>query len=149
LADQAAGNEKQAVENIALVLARAEREGYVRLFIDEGAPMAALLYEVATRTTTDVRGYADRLLAAYYQEQSERPITPAKTLQGNSLIQPLSERELEVLRLIAAGYSNKKVADQLVVAVGTVKRHTANIFNKVGAENRTEAVAKARELGIL
>jgi LuxR family maltose regulon positive regulatory protein len=88
-------------------------------------------------------------LAAYYQEPTERSIALAKTLQGSALIQPLSKRELQVLRLIAAGYSNKKVADQLVIAIGTVKRHTANIFNKLGVENRTEAVAKARGLGIL
>jgi LuxR family maltose regulon positive regulatory protein len=149
LADQAAGKEKQAVEKIVLVLARAEQEGYVRLFIDEGAPMAILLYKVATQTKPDIRNYAERLLAAYYQEQAERPVTLVKALPGDALIEPLSKREVEVLRLIAEGCPNKEIAAQLVISIGTVKRHALNIFTKLDVKNRTEAVARARELNML
>jgi LuxR family maltose regulon positive regulatory protein len=149
LADQAAGKEKQAVEKIVLVLAQAEQEGYVRLFIDEGAPMAILLYKVATQTKPDIRNYAERLLAAYYQEQAERPVTLVKALPGDALIEPLSKREVEVLRLIAEGCPNKEIAAQLVISIGTVKRHALNIFTKLDVKNRTEAVARARELNML
>lgn len=75
--------------------------------------------------------------------------TSTNQFARQSLIAPLSERELEVMALIAAGYSNKEIADELVIAIGTVKRHTVNIFNKLDVKNRTEAVAKARELGLL
>lgn len=146
---QAAGNEAQAVEELSRVLTQAEPEGHVRLFLDEGAPMAKLLCKVSTRTTTDIRAYAARLLAAYYKEQAERPVPLAKALQGEPLIEPLSERELEVLRLMAAGCSNREIAGELVIAIGTAKRHTANIFDKLHVRNRTEAVAKARQLGFV
>jgi LuxR family maltose regulon positive regulatory protein len=111
--------------------------------------MAKLLCKVSTRTTTDIRAYAAILLAAYYKEQAEQPVPLAKALQGELLIEPLSERELEVLRLMAAGCSNQGIADHLVIAIGTAKRHTANIFDKLDVRNRTEAVTKARQLGLL
>jgi LuxR family maltose regulon positive regulatory protein len=149
LVDQAAGTDARAVEALSRVLARAEPEGYVRLFLDEGAPMAKLLHKVSTRTTTGRHAYAARSLAAYYQEQSEQPVPVAKALPGEALIEPLSGRELEVLHLMADGRSNKEIANELVIAIGTVKRHTANIFDKLGVRNRTEAVAKARQLGLL
>jgi len=149
LNDQAAGKEKRAVEKLALVLARAEPEGYVRLFIDEGAPIAKLLYKVSTQTKTDLHVYAERLLAAYYQEQAERSALLAKTLQVDALIEPLSGRELEVLRLVAAGKSNLEIATDLVLAVGTVKKHLNTIFGKLNVNSRTLAIARARELDLL
>jgi len=82
-------------------------------------------------------------------EQAERPVPLAKTLQGGALIKPLSERELEVLRLVAAGKANLEIAAELVIAIGTVKRHAVNIFTKLDVKNRTEAVTKARQLGLL
>jgi len=89
------------------------------------------------------------LIAAYCQDEAEQPVPPAKTSQGDILIEPLSERELEVLRLMAAGCSNREIAGELVIAIGTAKRHTANIFDKLHVRNRTEAVAKARQLGFV
>ncbi len=148
LADQAAGEDTQAIEILTQVLLQAEEEGYVRLFLDEGAPMAKLLYKISAQTTDGVRDYAVKLLAAYYQEQSEHPPL-AKTLRGDLLIEPLSERELEVLRLVAAGKSNLEIAADLVLAVGTVKKHLNTIFGKLNVNSRTLAIARARELNLI
>ena len=111
--------------------------------------MAKLLSRVSTRTTTGIGACAARLLAAYCREHPEQPVPVAKALPGEALIEPLSGRELEVLHLMAAGRSNKEIANELVIAIGTVKRHTANIFDKLDVRNRTEAVTKARQLGLL
>jgi LuxR family maltose regulon positive regulatory protein len=111
--------------------------------------MEALLKIAITKWKDhDLLAYARRLLAAFYQGEAERPVPP-KTLPGGPLIEPLSERELEVLHLVAAGCSNREIANELVIAIGTVKRHTATIFDKLDVRNRTEAVAKARQLGLL
>jgi LuxR family maltose regulon positive regulatory protein len=149
LADHAAGKDVQAVEELIQVLAGAESEGYVRLFIDEGAPMARLLHQVTTRTTSRMHDYAEALMTAYLHEEAEGPARQAKPLPGDELIKPLSERELEVLRLVAAGKTNLDIATELYIAIGTVKRHTVNIFTKLDVKNRTEAVAKARQLALL
>jgi LuxR family maltose regulon positive regulatory protein len=149
LADQAAKEEKQAVAKITQVLARAEPEGYVRLFIDEGALMAKLLYKAATGPTAAVGDYAKRLLAVFSQEEAERPAFQIKQSQIEGMVKPLSERELEMLRLVAQGKTNKEIAAELFITIGTVKRHAVNIYTKLDAKNRTEAVAKARELGLL
>ena len=95
--------------------------------------------------------YLARLLAAFEVPGSVRMgVKPSQTTHpGEVLVEPLTERELEVLRLIATGCSNKEIAHQLVLAIGTVKRHTANIFNKLAVRNRTEAVARARELDLV
>jgi LuxR family maltose regulon positive regulatory protein len=149
LVDQAAGNEARAVEELSQVLARAEPEGYVRLFLDEGAPMAKLLHKVSTRTTTERRAYAARLLAAYGREHPEQPVPMVKAVPGGPPIEPLSERELEVLHLVAAGWSNQEIADKLVISVRTVKKHVENIHGKLGVRSRTQAAVKARELNLL
>jgi len=149
LVNQAAGKETQAVIGLSQVLTQAEPEGYVRFFIDEGAPMAILLQQVAARMTDSISNYAGRLLAAYHQEQTELPEVMTKTMPGVALIEALTERELEVLQLVASGKTNMEIADELVIATGTVKKHTANIFSKLAVKNRTEAVAKARRLGLL
>jgi len=130
-------------------LTQAEPQGYVRLFLDEGESMAQLLSKVSACKTSNIRDYAERLLAAYYLENTQGPLPLVKAIQGEPLIEPLSERELEVLHLISTGCSNKEIAAELVIAIGTVKRHTANIFSKLDVKNRTEAVARARELSLL
>jgi LuxR family maltose regulon positive regulatory protein len=149
LADQALGKETQAVERLTRVLAQAEPEGYIRLFIDDGAPMARLLYKAASQLTENLGDYAKRLLAVYLQEEAEWQVLMEKTLHGDRLIKPLSERELEVLRLVAAGKTNQEIAAALYIAIGTVKRHVINIYTKLDAKNRTEAVAIARQLDLL
>jgi LuxR family maltose regulon positive regulatory protein len=113
-------------------LGLAEREGYVRIFVDEGAPMRDLL-----RRAGD--GYAQRLLAVFD--------APAASTPG--LAEPLTPRELEVLRLVAAGLRNQEIAEQLVISLPTVKRHIANTYGKLAVGHRTEAVARATELHLL
>ncbi len=149
LAEQAADKESQAINRFIWVLDRAEPEGYVRLFIEEGAPVAGLLYKVTALTQLPLQDYAKRLLAAYLIEESEQLAFQAKAPPGDALIEPLSPRELEVLRLMADGCSNKEIASRLVISIGTVKRHVVHIFQKLGAANRTQAVAIARQLEIV
>lgn len=125
----------------------AEPAGYVRIFVDEGSSLAGLLRRLGAEGT--YRDYAARLLDAMPPEDPGQG-TPAP--EGGSrpgVSESLSERECEVLRLIAAGKSNKEIAFELFLATGTVKKHANNIFGKLGAGSRTQAVARARELGIL
>jgi LuxR family maltose regulon positive regulatory protein len=149
LAEQGAGKDMQAIDTFTRVLSRAEPEGYVRLFLDEGSLMAKLLYKVSTQTATGMRDYVGRLLAAYYQEQPELHIPLEKVSKGAAVAKPLSKRELEVLRLMADGCANKEIATKLFISVGTVKRHIVHILQKLDAANRTQAVAIARELEIV
>jgi len=140
---QSLGDTPQAVKVLENALSLAEPEGYVRIFLDEGKPMARLLYEAITRNISPV--YAGRLLTKF--EPGMRDKMPSKKLA--SVVEPLSERELEVLRLIAEGLSNQEVAQRLYISLRTVKWHTSNIYNKLGVKNRTQAVNRARRLGVL
>ena len=125
---------------LAGALALAEPEGYVRTFVDEGAPMGDLLsatLEARQRGHLDAAGrisvsYLARLLAAVAQEAT----APAA---DERLPESLSERELEVLALIAAGKSNKEIAARLFVSTSTVKTHVNNLYRKLGARSRTQA----------
>ena len=152
------GEEAGAIAILAETLTLAWPQGYVRVFADEGAPMGALLGRLVaaqrTEATVAVRvplDYLGRLVRAF------QPATAATGPRAGSgttavvpgLVEPLSERELEVLRLLAAGRSNQQIAEELVVALNTVKKHVAHILAKLGAANRTEATARARELGLL
>jgi LuxR family maltose regulon positive regulatory protein len=144
----------QALATLERALAPAEPEGYVRTFADEGVPMAGLLRKATTFGLYP--DYVDKLLAVLESEiKGERKTpssTPSPVIPGpgsSPLIEPLSEREIEVLRLIAAGLSNREIADELFLAVGTVKKHINNIFGKLSVRKRTQAVARARELGML
>ena len=103
----------------------------------------------AQRVQRGLVAYARNLLAAFYQAEAERPVPLAETAPGEAQIEPLSERELQVLRLVAAGRSNREIADKLVISVRTVKKHVENIHCKLGVSNRTQAAARARELGLL
>jgi LuxR family maltose regulon positive regulatory protein len=130
-------------------LALAEPEGYVRVFVDEGGPMAQLLSEAAARGI--MPDYSAKLLAALEAEEQEREDVshPPPALPARSLAEPLSQRELEVLRLIAQGLSNREIGERLFLALDTVKGHNRRIYGKLEVRKRTEAVARARELGLL
>ena len=136
----AQGQHEQAFAILEHVLELAEPEGYLRVFMDEGAPMARLLRRMLTRSSAS--DYIRRLLEALGEPvKIESPIL-------SKLIDPLSQRELEVLRLIIDGATNKEIADELVLTVNTVKRHISNIFRKLDVSNRAQAIAQARELNI-
>jgi LuxR family maltose regulon positive regulatory protein len=141
LAFQAQGNDVRALSALEQALSLAAPEGYVRTFVDEGEAMARLLRRALTEGITV--DYAARLLAAF--GESPQSASPA----AQALVEPLTEREMEVLRLIAAGLSNREIGDELVVAVSTVKSHINHIYGKLDVKNRTQAVARARTLGLL
>jgi len=106
--------------------------------------MARLLYEAARRGIAP--GYVGKLLAAFATTDGERP--ESKPTATPSLVEPLSKRELQVLRLIAEGLSNQEIAARLVLSLNTVKGHTRKIYGKLGVNSRTQAVAKAKALNI-
>lgn len=142
--EKKAGNDQSAVRCLKKGLALAEPEGYMRAFLDEGPQILDLLMSIRTTLKESaLTTYIQRLLAGFNHKTADTSSV------RQSLPALLSERELEVLRLIASGASNKKIANDLFIAIGTVKRHTVNIFNKLGVENRTQAVAKARELNLM
>jgi LuxR family maltose regulon positive regulatory protein len=153
LALAGSGDEAGALATLAGALARASAEGYVRVFADEGAPMAALLGRLNTaRDDTVARavpaGYLARLLRAFDRTRLAPPAGPAAAA-APGLPEPLTARELDVLRLLAAGRSNQRIAHELVVTLDTVKKHVSHVLGKLGAENRTEAVTRARQLGLI
>jgi LuxR family maltose regulon positive regulatory protein len=147
LAYQSEGNTSQAMVPLKRALNLAEPLGYIRIFVDEGQPMARLLYEAISRGIAS--DYVRRLLAAIaVPEQGQ--IDPPKSKAPDSVyVEPLSEREIEVLQLIAEGLTNPEIASKLYLSLNTVKVHTRNIYGKLGVNNRTQAAALARALGIL
>ncbi len=140
LALQQLDDQDQALAVLEHALSLAEPGGYVRIFVDEGPPMAQLLYRAAERGIAPK--YAGQLLAAF-------PAAPTAEARGPEMVEPLSKRELDVLQLIAEGLSNRDIAARLFLALPTVKWHSSNIYGKLGVSNRTQAVTKARALGIL
>jgi LuxR family maltose regulon positive regulatory protein len=139
------GEEDQAVQLLGDVLALAEPDGFIRTFVDEGLPMAQLLSEAASRGVN--QNYIGKLLAAFESETKDKGRTAEPSL--SSLVEPLSQRELEVLRLIAEGFSNQEICERLFLALDTVKGHNRRIFNKLQVQRRTEAIGRARELGLI
>jgi LuxR family transcriptional regulator, maltose regulon positive regulatory protein len=139
LADWRRGEQADALASLEHALRLAEPEGYVRLFVDLGLPMARILQEARSRGV--MQYYVDHLLAAFGSALA-RP-TPDR------LPIPLTAREQDVLKLLAAGLTNSEIADKLVISPETVKKHAGNIYGKLGASNRTEAAARARELDLL
>ncbi|HUG15373.1 MAG TPA: LuxR C-terminal-related transcriptional regulator [Thermomicrobiales bacterium] len=144
-AQQAHGDTEAALHALAEALAMAEPGGYVRTFVNEGAPMVQLLSAALARGINP--DYVGTLLAAC---GSAVPSAPHPTrCPAQPPIDPLSPRELDVLRLVAQGLSNREIADRLYLALDTVKGHNRVIFSKLQVSRRTEAVARARELGLL
>jgi LuxR family maltose regulon positive regulatory protein len=165
LACQAQGDQTSALTALERALILAEAEGYIRIFVDEGAPLRLLIADcrlqitqrmpsAASQDRHRLLAYMDTLHAAFpdfglpivdFRSESRSEIqNPQSKIQN--LVEPLSERELEVLRLIADGLSNQVIADRLVVAVSTVKRHINNIYGKLDVQSRTQALVRAREL---
>jgi LuxR family maltose regulon positive regulatory protein len=146
IAYQAQGDLPAALEPLRKALTLAEPEGYVRLFVDEGLPMMQLLREAAScRITSD---YTGKLLTAF--EAGERKNQPKADLaSAQPLIEPLSQRELKILQLIAQGLSNREIGERLFLALDTVKGYNRKIFDKLQVQSRTEAIARAREFGLL
>jgi LuxR family maltose regulon positive regulatory protein len=144
LAHHAQNDNPAATQALMRALTLAQPQGYMRLFADEGPPMQALLAECLTRGADPV--YVTQLLAAIAQTTDSASTAPGA---NQLLVEPLSKRELEVLRLLDAGYTNQAVADELVIAVSTVKKHVNNIFGKLGVASRTQAVSRARTLELL
>jgi len=146
LAHEAQGDTSSALMSLERALTLAEPEGYVRIFVDEGLPMAHLLSKAAAQGI--MPDYTGKLLAVFDAEEHE--------IEGKSylppaqpLIEPLSQRELEVLQLMALGLSNREISERLFLALSTVKGHNRRIFGKLEVQRRTEAVARGRELGLL
>jgi len=156
LALAASGEEAGAVAVLAEALTMACPQGYVRVFADEGAPMGALLGRLVTAQRTAqpaARGVPldclARLLRAFDATDAGRHAGRGAAAAVAGLVEQLTARELQVLGLLAAGRSNQRIAEELVVSLDTVKKHVSRVLDKLGVANRTEAVARARELGLL
>jgi LuxR family maltose regulon positive regulatory protein len=162
---QARGDRARAVEVLHQAVRLPHQAGYIRLFVDEGPPMLQLLHYAASHGL-ELRRVRD-LLSAFEQDEpnsaqadvqtlipaaSKTAVSPHQPLAeplSDALIEPLSDRELEVLQHLATGQPNQAIADRLIVSLATVKWHARNIYGKLNVRNRTQAVAKARALGIL
>jgi LuxR family transcriptional regulator, maltose regulon positive regulatory protein len=140
LVNQQQNDAPSALASLRRAVELAASQGYVRLFVEEGPQMYNLLKSLLSVTEqVDQHRYIRRLFSAF---------PPAASANG-ALVEPLTTRELDVLRLMVKGGSNKVMAAQLVVTEGTIKTHVHNIIGKLGVQNRTQAVARARELGLL
>jgi LuxR family maltose regulon positive regulatory protein len=149
----AQGKRDQVLGPLAQALGLGQKGGFVRLFVDEGPAMSQLLQQSRARLDTSLQPYVDRLLTASGELQtgsvSRATTSPLVNRQTKTLIEPLSDRELEVLHLIAAGLSNQEIADQLIIAEGTVKKHIHNIFGKLDVRRRSQAILRATDLGLI
>ena len=140
------GEKDKAVRLLGEALALAQPGGFIRIFVDEGPSMAQLLSEATVHGI--MPDYVGRLLSAFEAEEPRRQDKP-DILPAQPLIEPLSQRELEILRLMAQGLSNREICKKLFLALSTVKGHNRNIFDKIQVQSRTEAIARSRELGLL
>jgi LuxR family maltose regulon positive regulatory protein len=146
IAFHAQGDLPAALKPLRKALTLAEPEDYVRMFVDEGSPMTQLLREAASRGI--MSDYTGKLLTAF--EAGERKSQPKADLaSAQPLIEPLSQREQKILQLIAQGLSNREIGERLFLAMDTIKGHNRKIFDKLQVQSRTEAIARARELGLL
>jgi LuxR family maltose regulon positive regulatory protein len=144
MARQAQGAAPAALAALERALAVAQPEGYVRTFVDEGLPMAGLLRQALARGSSVE--YVRRLLDAFEREAAALLSSPPDQA---GLVEPLSERELEVLRLLSTHLSSTEMAQGLFISVNTVRSHIKNIYGKLGVHSRGEAVARAQKLNLL
>ena len=148
----ARGDRGRALPALIKALKLGEPEGFVRVFVDEGEPMRSLLTSItgqaADKLSANLKEYTARLLDAF-PGLPARDDTPPLPSPGDRLIEPLTRRELEVLHLIDEGHSNQAIADRLVITLSAVKKHTGNIFGKLNVNSRTQALARARQLGLI
>jgi LuxR family maltose regulon positive regulatory protein len=144
---QAKGDTEKSIAALKEAFTLAEPAGFFRIFVDEGPQMARLLYEsISLGSATE---YTNQLLSAFKVSETEQT-APARTQTAEgALIEPLSEREIEILQLIAVGLTNRDIAERLFLSLNTVKVHTRNIFLKLSVNNRTAAVARAKLIGVL
>ncbi len=148
LACQAQGTTEEALDALKKAFARAIPEGYVRSFVDYGAPMQQLLSLDATRDMAP--NYVSKLLAAFPAVDGENGLPELQKIDPRQpLVEPLTDRELNILRLMAAGLSHQEIANEMYLSVNTIKWHTTHIYSKLGVHRRARAVARAQELGIL
>jgi ATP/maltotriose-dependent transcriptional regulator MalT len=144
---EAHGDQDKAVQVLSDALTLAVPGGFIRLFVDECLPMAHLLSEAAALGI--MPDYIGKVLAVWKAEKQKREDTSSLPPSAQPLIEPLSHREVEVLQLIAQGLSNQEICERLFLALDTVKGHNQKIFGKLQVQRRTEAVARARELGLV
>jgi len=155
LVHRAQGNQSQSLAALERALTLAEPEDYLRIFVDEGESVRLLILDFSSMIEQQRRlsihplfEYVNRLLVAF--PESAEDISQSKIVnQKPKMVEALTHRELEILRLVAEGRSNTEISQQLYLALSTVKGHNLRIFNKLQAQNRTEAVARARELGLI
>lgn len=147
------GESESALEALDKALILAEPQGYIRTFINEGAPIVVLLKKMrqsyrqgALSARSGISGYFDRLFKSFRHTDGTEQDSPDATV---TLTERLSKRELEVLHLLAAGHSNQEIAEMLIIGLNTVKTHLKNIYGKLEARNRTQAIARARSLQLL
>ncbi len=141
------GESEKAISVLKKSLALAQPEEHIRLFVNEGPVIAQLLNEALNYGIANA--YIPRLLVAFSKTAPGEAISAHTQVDQSGMIEPLSEREIEVLQLIAKGLTNQEIASRLYLSLNTIKVHTRNIYGKLGANNRTQAVAKARALGLL
>ncbi len=144
---QAGGEMERALSALEGALTLAEPEGFIRIFVDEGRPMAHLLHEALSRGIAP--DYVRCLLAAFPTDEPAQAGTRTSSSDQSKLVEPLSQRELEVLQLIAEGLTNREIAERLFLSLNTVKVHTRNIYGKLNVRSRTQAIARSQELGLL
>jgi LuxR family maltose regulon positive regulatory protein len=154
LAHQAQGSIPPSLAPLERALALAEPEGYVRVFVDEGEPMRLLILDFRFLIEKQSRdrvhpqsGYVDKLLAAFAQP-GDMPQSKISNLKSE-MVEPLSERELEVLRLLRSELSGPEIARELMVSLNTMYTHTKSIYAKLGVNNRRMAIRRAEELDLL
>jgi LuxR family maltose regulon positive regulatory protein len=154
LGDDRAGGQQRSQADYGHALQLAEPEGFISIFLEEGLPVAEALKKLLEHNQIENvdPGYIEKILAAFpddSQPASSSIASPESAAVADELIEPLSKRELEVLRLIGEGCSNQEIAERLVITLHTVKKHSSNIFSKLGVNSRTQAIARARQLRLL